>query len=102
MTPVPMIGNAANWFVFGLSLLRFRRIPCFRNGAARAEAVDFARTETNLSQDLLIVLAEFRGAPGRRLRHAVHLDGAADRRGQLAAGAFERNDDVVRAQAADR
>ena len=39
-----------------------------------------------------------RGALCRHFRHAVHLNGAADRRGQFAACAFERNDDVIRPQ----
>src|SRR5439155_1093102 len=32
---------------------------------------------------------------GRHLRNAGHANGATDRRGQIAAGALQRNDDVV-------
>ena len=44
------------------------------------------------------MFAELRGALRRHLGDAVHLHRAADRRGHLVAGTFERNDDVVRAQ----
>ena len=44
------------------------------------------------------MLSKFGSAPGRHFRDAMHINWTADRRGQLAAGAFERNDDIVRAQ----
>ena len=44
------------------------------------------------------MLADSRRAPGRDLGDAVHLNRTADGRGQLLAGSFERNDDVVRSQ----
>ena len=75
-----------------------RAFLCFRNGAALAQAVDFARAEAQLLENRLVVLAKCRGALCRDFRNAMHIDGAADRRGELAARPFERNDDVVRAQ----
>src|SRR5689334_12060420 len=63
---------------------------------ARAEAVDFGRAEPELFENLFVVLTKRRGAPCWHFRDAVHLNGTANRRVQLAAGAFERNDDVVR------
>src|SRR5579863_2756907 len=68
------------------------------NGAARAQAVDFGRIEPELPEQLFVVLTQFRGAPGRHLRDAVHLDRAADGQGELVAGAFDRNDDLVRSK----
>src|SRR5215813_4175878 len=46
-------------------------------------------------EDLFGVFAEVGRAPCRHLGDAMHLNRAADRRGQLAAGAFERNHDVI-------
>src|SRR5712692_2489299 len=68
------------------------------NGAARAQAVDFSRIESELPEQLLVVLSDLRSAPCWHFRDAMHLNRAADRRGELAAGAFERNDDRVRPQ----
>src|SRR6516225_4610677 len=47
-------------------------------------------------EDLLRVLAELGGAAGWYFGDAMHLDWAADRRGELAACTLEWNDDVVR------
>src|SRR5947208_440666 len=69
-----------------------------RRGAARAQALDVTGAEAQLSENLLIVLSERRRAPCRHFGDAMHLNRAADRRRQLAAGAFERNDDVIGAQ----
>src|ERR1700752_3211145 len=65
------------------------------NDAAGAQRIDFGRAKSELLENLLVVLAEPRSALCRRLGDAVHLDRAADRRRQLAAGALERNDDVI-------
>src|SRR4029077_20606377 len=70
----------------------------FRNDAALAQAVDFARAKAQLLENRLVVLSKCWGTLGRDFRNAMHIDGAANRRGELAAGSFERNDDVVRAQ----
>src|SRR5262249_60994174 len=78
-----------------LFLSRRRSFLCRRGHATRAQAVDFARAEAQLFQDLLIVLTEPWGAPGRHFGDAMNLDRAADRRIQFAAGALERNDNVV-------
>src|SRR3954447_15752931 len=79
-----------------------RRLRCaflrFRRGAARAQAVDVAGAEAQLLENRLIVLSKRGRAPCRHFGDAMHLNRTADRRGQLAAGAFERNDDVIRAQ----
>src|SRR5262245_48509957 len=74
------------------------RSPSLRNCAARAQAVDFVRIETELAENLLAVLSETRSAPRRHFRDTVHLDRTADCRRQLAACAVERDDDVVRPQ----
>src|ERR1700693_3582306 len=75
-----------------------RAFPCLRSGTARAQAVDLARVEAKLFENLFVVLSKCWSASRRHFRHAMHLNWTADRRGQLATGAFERNDDVVRAQ----
>src|SRR6516164_1474450 len=67
----------------------------FWHGTACAQALDPLRVKSQLSEDLVGVLAEVGSAPRRHLGDAVHLNGAADGRGQLAAGTFERNHDVV-------
>src|SRR5262249_4643181 len=67
----------------------------FRQGAARAQAVDALRVKSQVTEDLFGVLAKAGPTPGRDLGDTVHLNRAADRRADLAAGAFERNDDVV-------
>src|SRR5882762_8104802 len=71
---------------------------CFRNGATRPQAVDFIRAEAELLENFLVVLAEVGRAAGGLLCDVVHLNRTADRRGELAAGPFERNDDVIRPQ----
>ena len=74
-------------------------LSCLRDGAARVQAVDFGRAEPELLENLVDCV--HRG-PGRAsqapLAIAMHLNGTADRRGQLAACSFERNDDVIRPQ----
>src|ERR1700693_1317623 len=72
-----------------------RAFLCFRNGAALAQAVDFARAKAQLIENRLVVLSKCRSTLGRDCRHAMHIYGAANRRGELAARPFERNDDVV-------
>src|SRR5258707_2026667 len=71
---------------------------CFRHCAARVQALDFGRAETELVENLFVVLSNCRGTPGRHLNHAVNLDWAADCRRQLAAGYFERDHNVIRPQ----
>src|SRR3984957_8312413 len=80
------------------SLGRRRALLRFRNGAARAEAVDFSGGEPELLENLLVVFSKRRSALRSHFRHAVHPNGTADRRGQFAACAFERNDDLIRPQ----
>src|SRR5882757_11562339 len=69
---------------------------CLRNGAARPQTIDLARAESKLPENFLVVLSNLWGPLRGHLGDAMHLKRAADRRRQLAAGAFERNDDVVR------
>ena len=78
------------------------RFFCFRHGAARVQAVDLGRAESELRENFFIVFSKCRRALCRHFGDAMHLNGTADRRGQLAACAFERNDDVIRPAAADR
>src|SRR5262249_3230929 len=75
-----------------------RTLLGLRDGPARAQTIDILRAEPELRENLLVVLSQLRGASCRHLADAMHLNRAADRRGQLAAGAFERNDDVIRTQ----
>jgi hypothetical protein len=70
---------------------------CFRNGAAFVQSVDFAPAKAQFLEDCLVVLSKYRRTLGRDFRNAMNIDGAANRRGELAAGPFQRNDDVVRA-----
>src|SRR5262252_221427 len=68
----------------------------FRHRAARAQVIDALGVKSQVTEDLIGVLAEVGGTPRRHLGDAVHLNRAADRRGELAACALERNDDVIR------
>src|ERR1700722_15069917 len=69
---------------------------CLRNGTARTQTIDFGRAESELAENFLVVFANLWGALRGHLGDAMHLKRAADCGGQLAAGTFERNDDVVR------
>src|SRR5262249_47649012 len=72
-----------------------RVFPGFRHRAARAQAVDGLRGKSQVTQDLFRVLAEIGSAPGRDFGDPVHLNRTADRPAEVAAGAFERNDNVI-------
>src|SRR5438105_10706736 len=79
--------------------MRLRRtFRCFRNGAARAQAVDFGRVESQFLENLIVVLADFRSALCGHFGDAMHLNRTADRRSNLAASALHRDDDVIRSQ----
>src|SRR5262249_46005862 len=69
--------------------------PGFCDSTARAQLLDAARVKSQLLEDLVGVLAEVGSAPRRYFGDTVHLNRAADGRGQLAACAFERHDDGV-------
>src|ERR1700722_208590 len=86
--------RAASLPVLLLSRVSFR----LRNGPARAQAVNFSGAESKLAQYLLVVLTDSRRALRGHFRDAMNLNGAADRRSQLASGTLERNDDVVGAK----
>src|SRR6267154_812985 len=73
-----------------------RMLLCFRNGSARTQIIDFGCAESELPENLVVVFANLRGALRGHLGDAMYLKRATDRRRQLAAGAFERNDDVIR------
>src|SRR5271168_1406834 len=75
-----------------------RAFLCFRNGAALAQAGDFARAKAQLLENRLVVFSKCWGPLGRDFRNAVHIDRATDRRGELATRSFQGNDDVVCAQ----
>src|ERR1700678_2012215 len=70
--------------------------PDFRNSTAFMQTIDFARAESELPENLLIVFSNFWGSLRGHLGNAMHLKRAADCGRQLAAGTVERNDDVVR------
>src|SRR5579862_4208054 len=79
--------------------MRLRRtFRCLRNGAACAQAIAFEHVESQLPENLLVVLSDFGSALGGCFGDAVHLDRTADRRGQVAADALQRDDDVIRPQ----
>src|ERR1700722_20185321 len=60
-----------------------RALGYFRHGAARAEAIDFGGGEPELLENLLVVLSQRRCALRGHLGDAMHLNGAADCRGQF-------------------
>src|SRR5229473_449848 len=72
-----------------------RMFLCLRNGTARTQTIDFGRAESELPENLLVVLSDLRGALRGHFGDAMHLKRARDGGRQLAAGAIERNDDVV-------
>src|SRR5580658_11059647 len=88
------------------SELRLRRIVCelrrpllcVRYGTAGTQRIDLSRAETELCKEFLGVLPDFRSAFCSHLGDAAHLDRTTDRRSQLAAGPFKRNDNVVQPQ----
>jgi len=63
--------------VHGLAHLRV--LLGSRDGSTRAEAGDLLRCEPNLSENLVVVLADLRGAFRGYFRHVVHRYRAADR-----------------------
>src|SRR5207245_4080830 len=69
-----------------------------RDGPGRAQSVDLSRAEPELLEHVLSVFSKCRCASCRHFRDAMHLKRTADRRGELAAGSVERNDDVIRPQ----
>src|SRR6266849_5116315 len=73
-----------------------RMFLCFRNSTACTQTIDFGRAKPELPENLLVVLSNLRGAFRGHLGDAMDLKRAADGGRQLAAGAIERNDDVVR------
>src|SRR4051794_824437 len=69
---------------------------CFRNCTAFKQTLDFGRTESELPKNLVVMFSNLWGALGRHFGHSMYLKRAADSGRQLAAGALERNDDVIR------
>src|SRR5438046_6437678 len=67
-----------------------------RYGYTRAEAGDLLRCEPNLTENLVVVLADLRGAFRGYFRHVLHRYRAADRPIELPARALERHDHAVR------
>src|SRR4051812_22786779 len=67
-----------------------RAVLGVRSGTACAQAIDFGGAETELFENLFIMLAKRRGALCWHFGDAMHLNRAADRRGELAPGPFER------------
>jgi hypothetical protein len=91
--------NSARVKVRARSLRTLRRAFLgVRSGTTRAQAIDFVGAEAQLSEDFPIMLAKRWGTLCRHFGDAMHLNRAADRRGELAARPFERNDDVIGAQ----
>src|SRR5712664_1588992 len=68
----------------------------FRNGTARTQTIDFGRAKSKLPENLVVVFSNLWSALRGHFGDAMHLKRAADCGRQLAAGTFERNDDVVR------
>src|SRR6266436_7377265 len=73
-----------------------RMFLCFRNGTAGTQTIDFGRAKSELPENLVVVFSNLRGALRGHLGDTMHLKRAADCGRQLAAGAIERNNDVVR------
>src|SRR6266436_1383893 len=73
-----------------------RMFLCFRNGTAGTQTIDFGRAKSQLPENLVVVFSNLRGACRGYLGDAMHLKRARDCGRQLAAGAIERNNDVVR------
>jgi hypothetical protein len=97
--PAPELSGDPTRPLFGSGLIRPPpRAPSLSGRAARTEAVDFGGGEPELLENLLVLFSKRRSALRSHFRHALHLNGAADRRGQFAACAFERNDDLIRTQ----
>src|SRR6266403_171128 len=69
-----------------------------RNDAAGTQAGDFSRAETELFENLFVVLAEIRRAFRWHFADTMHLNRTADRRAQLAACSLDRHDDVIQSQ----
>src|ERR1700749_4220491 len=69
-----------------------------RNRAAGAQFPDFVRIESQLLEDIVVVLSDFGRTLCGNLGYAPHLDWAADGRGQFAARTVEGNDNLVGAQ----
>src|SRR6202041_1627132 len=83
------VSRSVRW---GLSM---RRLWCCSAGT---QACDLVTCESKFLQNFIVMLADPRRPPGRHLGNTVHLNRTADGRGQLLAGSFERNDDVIRSQ----
>src|SRR5947207_5545528 len=89
--------QAAGAVVIGIhGLAHLRVLFGSRDGPARTEAGDLLRCEPNLSENLVVVLADLRGTFRGYFRHVVHRYRAADRPIELPARALERHDDAVR------
>src|SRR5580698_10277008 len=73
-------------------------MPGLRNRAVGTQACDVVACESKFLQHFIVVLADSRRALGRYFSNALHLNRTADSRGQLLAGSFERNDDVIGSQ----
>src|SRR5690348_16858281 len=63
-------------------------LRCSRHRARGAQTVDRVLIEAHLLENRLAVLADVRGALCRHFGDAVHLQRAADRGGQVSAGAL--------------
>src|SRR6266849_1435733 len=73
-------------------------MPGVWDSSARTQAVDFVVIETELFEDFVIVLTKFGGTSRRHFCSAMHFERAAHGELQMVAGAFERDDHVVREQ----
>src|SRR5277367_5188193 len=69
-----------------------------RNGTGGTQTCDVITCESKFLQHLVVMLADSRRAPGGYFSNSVHLNRTADGRGQLIAGSYERNDDVIGSQ----
>src|SRR4029077_4399064 len=74
-----------------ICLLLARLGVCLGNGAADAQSVDFRCIEPQLLEQLVVVLAELGCAPCGGFGDAGDPNGAANGRGQIAAGALQRH-----------
>ena len=94
----PLVMTSSCWSLASRSLgglTRLRTFVCCPEGAARSQAFDFVRVESQFFQNLVVVLSDFRRALCRHFGDIVHLHGTADGELQIPAGALDRHDDVV-------
>ena len=77
-SPVPLVNFTQARFGAAPAAPTFvtlsRMFLCFRNGTARMQTIDFGRAKSELPENLLVVLADLRGALRGHFGDAMHLN----------------------------